>query len=65
MEPRRQRAERLRHEIDNMLTIARANLEGMLDGIVEPTADRLEGIRSALITASEHLVELAALAKDE
>jgi hypothetical protein len=65
MEPRRQRAETLQHEIGNMLTIARANLEGMLDGIVEPTVDRLEGIRSALVTASEHLIELAALAKGE
>jgi len=50
----------LRHEIGNALSIAQANLEGMLDGIVEPSLERLEGIRDAIATASERLKELAA-----
>ncbi|HEY9085853.1 MAG TPA: hypothetical protein VIN40_07990 [Candidatus Tyrphobacter sp.] len=48
----------VRHEVGNMLTIAQANVEGMLDGVVEPTLERLEGIRDALQGASERLKEL-------
>lgn len=54
------RSAELRHEIGNALSIAQANLEGMLDGIVEPSLERLEGIRDALVTASQRLIELTA-----
>jgi len=60
----RERAESVRHEIGNMLTIAQANLEAMLDGVVEPTLDRLEGVRDALASASEQLKELAAVMRE-
>jgi predicted transcriptional regulator len=61
----RNRAKSLRHDIGNLLTIAQANLEGMLDGVVEPTLSRLEAIRDALEQASEHLKSLAALTEEE
>ncbi len=59
------RIETLLHDVGNMLTIAQANVEGMLDGVVEPTLDRLEGIRNALASASERLQELAVLRKQQ
>lgn len=61
---RGQDADRLRHEIGNLLTVAQANLEGMIDGVVEPTLDRLESIRDALAAGVEHLKELSLLLKD-
>lgn len=61
----RERADSIRHDIGNMLTIAQANLEGMLDGVVEPTLGRLEGIRDALASASERLKDLARLMEEE
>ncbi|MEO6912466.1 MAG: HAMP domain-containing sensor histidine kinase [Candidatus Baltobacteraceae bacterium] len=36
------------HEIGNALSIAQANLEGITDGVLEPTPERLEGMRNAL-----------------
>ena len=47
-----------RHEIGNALSIAQANIEGMADGILEPTPSRLNGIRDALKTAGMLLDEL-------
>ena len=47
----------VRHELSNVLTIAQANVEGMLDGVVEPTPQRLENVRSALATAAELMKE--------
>jgi len=38
-----------RHEIGNALAISQANLEAMLDGVLEPTVDRL---RIALVSLS-------------
>lgn len=38
----------LSHEIGNALSIAQANLEGIMDGVLEPTAERYAGIRNAL-----------------
>ncbi len=57
-EEQRRALQTVRHEVGNMLTIAQANVEGMLDGVVEPTLERLEGIRDALQSASERLKEL-------
>lgn len=38
----------LRHEIGNALSIAQANLEGIMDGVLEPTPERYLGMRNAL-----------------
>ena len=42
-----------RHELDNLLSIALANVEGMIDGIVAPTAPRLESVAEALRKACQ------------
>lgn len=42
----------VRHELGNLLTIAQANVEGMIDGMVEPTAQRLDNVRKALAAAA-------------
>lgn len=65
MEEPRQRVQRLRHEVGNLLTIAQANLDGILDGVVEPTLERLESVRDAIEAASEHLKLLTALIDEE
>lgn len=41
-----------RHALGNLLTVAQANVEGMLDGIVSPTPERLENVRKALTEAA-------------
>ncbi len=61
---RRSAEQSLRHEIGNMVTIAQANVEGMIDGVVEPTLERLEAVRDALASASRLLKEFAALQED-
>ena len=38
----------LRHELGNLLAVALANVEGMVDGLVSPTPDRLEAVADAL-----------------
>lgn len=38
----------LSHEIGNALSIAQANLEGIMDGVLEPTPERYTGMRNAL-----------------
>lgn len=48
----------VRHEIGNALSIVQANLEGMVDGILEPTNDRLNALLNALATASIMLDDL-------
>jgi two-component system sensor histidine kinase BaeS len=63
-ESRRIAAQSLRHEIGNMVTIAQANVEGMIDGVVEPTLERLESVRDALASASRLLKELAVSQKE-
>ena len=45
---RAQRMQVVRHELGNALSIAQVNVEAMVDGLLEPTAERLAGIRSAL-----------------
>jgi hypothetical protein len=38
----------VRHELGNQIGIALANVEGMIDGLVAPTASRLEAVADAL-----------------
>lgn len=47
-----------RHEIGNALTVARANVEGIADGVLEPTTDRYNGVREALASASMMVAEI-------
>jgi hypothetical protein len=37
-----------RHELGNLLAIALANVEGMIDGLAQPTSERLEAVADAL-----------------
>jgi two-component system sensor histidine kinase BaeS len=48
----------VRHEIGNTLSIARANLEGIADGVLAPTPDRIEGIVDSLSSAGRLLDDL-------
>lgn len=41
-------ATEVRHEIVNAVSVVQANLEGMLDGVVEPTRERLQTLHQAL-----------------
>jgi signal transduction histidine kinase len=47
-----------RHELGNALSIAQANIEAMIDGVLEPSNERLYGIRSALQTCGALLDDL-------
>jgi signal transduction histidine kinase len=47
-----------RHELGNALSIAQANIEAMIDGVLEPTSERLYGIRNALQTCGALLDDL-------
>lgn len=47
-----------RHELGNALSIAQANLEAMIDGVLDVTPERLRGIRESLHSAGALLVEL-------
>jgi hypothetical protein len=38
----------IRHDIANAVAVLKINVEGMLDGVVEPTHERLEALREAL-----------------
>lgn len=55
---RAQQLANVRHEIGNALSIARANLEGIIDGLLEPTEDRLNSLLAALGSASAMLDDL-------
>ncbi len=48
----------IRHEIGNALSIAQANLEAIIDGLLEPTEARLNALLAALGSASTMLDEL-------
>ena len=37
-----------RHELGNLISIALANVEGMLDGLVEPSSSKLEALADVL-----------------
>jgi hypothetical protein len=41
------------HELGNLLSIALANIEGMIDGLVTPTTPRLQSVADALRRACE------------
>lgn len=47
-----------RHELGNALSIAQANVEAMIDGILQPTPERLTGIRDALQACGALLEDL-------
>lgn len=47
-----------RHELGNAISIAQANMEALVDGVLEPTPDRLAGIRDAMITCGMLLEDL-------
>jgi len=38
----------IRHELGNLVAVALANVEGMIDGLVAPTPERLEALADAL-----------------
>jgi hypothetical protein len=44
-----------RHELGNLLAIALANVEAMIDGLVAPAPARLEGVADALRRARDLL----------
>ncbi|HEY5257919.1 MAG TPA: hypothetical protein VIJ12_06005 [Candidatus Baltobacteraceae bacterium] len=48
----------LRHDIGNALAIAQANLEGIIDGVLDPTPERLANIRESLAAAGARLNDL-------
>ena len=48
----------IRHEIGNALSIAQANIEAIIDGLLEPTEARLNALLAALGSASTMLDEL-------
>ena len=41
----------LRHEVGNALSIVRANLEAIIDGVLPATPERLRGMHAALTSA--------------
>jgi signal transduction histidine kinase len=47
-----------RHELGNAISIAQANMEALVDGVLEPTPERLAGIRDAMITCGQLLQDL-------
>lgn len=55
---RRRAQSALRHELGNVLTIAQANVEGILDGVVPSTRQRLVNIRDALAKGAALLTDL-------
>jgi signal transduction histidine kinase len=58
-EERRRKADsHIRHEIGNALSIVRANLEAIIDGILPATPERLKGMSDALSEASLLLDDL-------
>jgi signal transduction histidine kinase len=57
-ESRRRSTAHVRHEIGNALTIVQANLEGVIDGVLEPTEERLASMRDALTSAGAALENL-------
>jgi hypothetical protein len=48
----------LRHDIGNALAIAQANLEGIIDGVLDPAPERLASIRESLAAAGARLNDL-------
>jgi hypothetical protein len=53
-----QHEEQLRHDLGNLLGIALANVEGMADGIVPATPERLEAVAQSLRKARDTIEAL-------
>lgn len=49
--------ESVRHELGNLLAVALANVEAMVDGLVAPTPERLEAVAEALRSARDMLLQ--------
>ncbi len=49
----------LRHEVGNALTIAQANLEGLIDGVLDYRPERLNGILASVVSASALIEDIA------
>lgn len=47
-----------RHELGNAISIAQANMEALVDGVLDPTPERLAGIRDAMIACGALLEDL-------
>jgi hypothetical protein len=47
-----------RHDIGNALAIVQANLEGIIDGVIAPTPERLENMRTSLQNVGSLLDDL-------
>ena len=47
-----------RHELGNAISIAQANMEALVDGVLEATPERLAGIRDAMIACGMLLEDL-------
>lgn len=45
------------HDAGNAIAIARANVEAMLDGVIDVTPERLKNVADALREAGEKLAE--------
>jgi len=55
---RMQTLTKARHELGNALSVAQANLEAMLDGVLESTPERLRSIVDSLREAGALVVDL-------
>ncbi len=54
----------LRHDLGNLLGVALANVEGMIDGIVPTTKERLEVVADSLRRSAELVARLRNDGKD-
>jgi len=52
------------HELGNLLGIVLANLEGMIDGIVPPTNERLEALAESVRRSRDLLRKLDSTARE-
>jgi hypothetical protein len=57
MDERRAAIKKARHDLDNLLTVAQASVEGMLDGIAPITEARLNRLCEILSQARALVVE--------
>lgn len=48
----------VRHDVSNLLSIGRANMEAMIDGVVPTTPDRLDRVRDVFVTAANLIARL-------
>jgi hypothetical protein len=57
----REKLRRIRHDSGNALATARANLEAMIDGVLEPSPERIAAILESLDRASAILADISHL----